>query len=88
MSEGTRFARAAALSYTEGDPAPRIVAMGAGREAERIKALAEEAGIHIVEDAALVALLEAGAATGEYIPPWCWDAVAKILAFVLSEERT
>ncbi len=81
-------AQAAALSYAEGDPAPRLLAVGAGREAERIVALARDAGIPIVEDPALAALLEAEAASGEYIPPWCWDAVAKILAFVLAEEHT
>lgn len=88
MAETTREARAAALSFEEGDPAPRALAIGAGREAERIVALARDAGIPIVEDPALAALLEAELASGEYIPPWCWDAVAKILAFVLAEEHT
>jgi flagellar biosynthesis protein len=52
----------------------------------RILAIAREAGIEIVEDPALAALLEAGTKIGDYIPPWCWEAVAKILAFVQARE--
>jgi len=63
------------------------LAKGRGWEAERIVALAREAGIEIVEDTALAALLDAGVKPGDFIPPWCWEAVAKILAFVLSEEE-
>ena len=63
------------------------MAKGRGREAERIIALAREAGIEIVEDSALTALLDAGVKPGDFIPHWCWEAVAKILAFVLSEEE-
>ena len=57
------------------------------REAEKIIALAREAGVEIVEDMALATLLDAGVKPGDFIPPWCWEAVAKILAFVLSEEE-
>jgi flagellar biosynthesis protein len=32
------------------------------------------------------ALLNAGK-TGDYIPQWCWDTVAKILAFVIAKEK-
>jgi hypothetical protein len=46
-----------------------------------------------VEDPALAALLDAargegiaGLKTGDIIPVWCWEAAAKILAFVLSKE--
>jgi flagellar biosynthesis protein len=62
-----------------------VLAAGRGREAEQILAIAGEAGIAIVEDPALAALLET-AKPGDYIPPWCWEAAAKILAFVLSKE--
>ncbi|MDR2020174.1 MAG: EscU/YscU/HrcU family type III secretion system export apparatus switch protein [Treponema sp.] len=77
---------AAALSYTPEDPAPRVVASGKNEEAMRILAVAREAGIEIVEDPSLAALLEAGTRAGDYIPPWCWEAVAKILAFVRAKE--
>ena len=73
--------------YNREEGVPRLLAKGKGREAERIIALAREAGIEIVEDTALAALLDAGIKPGDFIPPWCWEAVAKILAFVLSEEE-
>jgi flagellar biosynthesis protein len=78
---------AAALSYTLGETAPRLVASGRGREAERIISLAREAGIEIVEDPALAALLDVRINAGDFIPVWCWEAAAKILAFVLAKEK-
>jgi flagellar biosynthesis protein len=77
--------KAAAIAYTSPQPAPLLVAAGRDREAEQILALAREAGIAIVEDPALAAMLEA-AKPGDYIPPWCWEATAKILAFVFARE--
>ena len=79
--------KASALAYNQEEGVPRLLAKGKGREAERIIALAEEAGIEIVEDSALAALLDAGVKPGDFIPPWCWEAVARILAFVLSKEE-
>jgi flagellar biosynthesis protein len=77
--------KASALSYTPADLAPRIAASGKGREAEHILAVARSAGIEIVENPALAALLNE-VKPGDYIPSWCWEAVAKILAFVLIKE--
>ena len=74
---------ASALGYTPGDIAPVLLASGKGREADRIIEIAREAGIDIVEDASLAALLDTGAKPGDYIPPWCWEAAAKVLAFVM-----
>jgi flagellar biosynthesis protein len=48
--------------------------------------LAKEAGITIVEEPALAAMLTAGLKPGEYVPEWCWEAAAKILAYVISKE--
>ena len=73
--------------YNADEALPQLVAKGRGLEAERIIALAKEAGIEVVEDAALAALLDTGVKPGEFVPPWCWEALAKILAFVLSEEE-
>ena len=74
--------KAAALMYDENtDAAPRVVAAGRGRTAERIIETALEAEIPIVEDAALVSsllMLELG---GE-IPVELYRSVAKILAFL------
>ncbi|MDR2019911.1 MAG: EscU/YscU/HrcU family type III secretion system export apparatus switch protein [Treponema sp.] len=78
--------KAAALGYVPEEGVPRILASGRGREAERIIVLAETAGITIVEDGALAALLDA-VKPGDFIPPWCWEAAAKILAFVISKEK-
>ena len=77
---------ASAIDYNEKEGIPRLLAKGKGREAEKILALAREAGVEIVEDSSLAALLDAGVKPGDFIPPWCWEAVAKILAFVLSKE--
>jgi flagellar biosynthesis protein len=78
---------ASAIGYSPQDPAPRLLASGRDRTAERIIALAEEAGVVVVEDAALAVLLDSGVQTGDIIPVWCWDAAAKILAFVLKGEK-
>ena len=90
VSAGKQASRrqASALVYNPEEGIPRLLAKGRGPEAERIIALAREAGIEIVEDSALAALLDIGVKPGDFIPPWCWEAVAKILAFVLSEEKT
>ena len=79
--------KASAIIYNREEGVPRLLAKGRDREAEQIIALARKAGIEIVEDTALAALLDAGVKPGDFVPPWCWEAVAKILAFVLSEEE-
>jgi type III secretion system FlhB-like substrate exporter len=76
---------ASAIGYAPEEGAPRLLAQGRDRAAERIIAIAGEAGVPVLEDPALAALLESGIRPGELIPVWCWEAVAKILAFVLAE---
>ena len=78
--------KASAIAYNQEEGIPRLLTKGKGREAEKIIALAREAGIEIVEDTTLAALLDAGVKPGDFVPPWCWEAMAKILAFVLSKE--
>jgi type III secretion system FlhB-like substrate exporter len=78
---------ASAIGYTSGDPAPVLLASGRDREAERIIAIAQEAGVAVVEDAALAALLDTSAKPGDFIPSWCWEAAAKALAFVIKTEK-
>jgi type III secretion system FlhB-like substrate exporter len=73
---------ASAIGYDRQDPGPRLVAQGQGSGAERIVALARKAGIEVVEDPALAVMLDAGARVGDIIPVWCWEAAAKLLAFV------
>jgi len=79
--------KASAIVYNPEEGVPRLLAKGKGLDAERIIALAREAGIEIVEDRTLAALLDAGVKAGDFIPTWCWEALAKILALVISEEE-
>ena len=76
---------ASAIGYSKNDPAPVVLAQGKGREAEQIITVARQAGIAVIEDAPLAALLDTSAKAGDFIPPWCWEAAAKILAFVLKQ---
>jgi type III secretion system FlhB-like substrate exporter len=79
--------KAVALGYNPDEGLPRLLAKGRGPEAERIIKIAREAGVEIVEDTALASLLEAGVKPGDWLPVWCWEAVAKILAFILTKEK-
>lgn len=63
------------------------MASGRGREAERIIGMARKAGVLVVEDPALAFLLDTGVKPGEFIPSQCWEAVARILAFILKKEK-
>ncbi len=74
--------KAAALGYDRAkDRAPRLLASGKGRIAERIEEIAREADIPVVEDAALVSALLV-LELGEEIPEELYQAVAKVLAFI------
>ena len=74
--------RAAALGYDRArDEAPRLLAAGKGRMAERIVEIARDADIPVVEDVALVSALMV-LELGEEIPTELYQAVAKILAFI------
>jgi flagellar biosynthesis protein len=77
---------ASAIGYNPEERIPRIIASGQGREAEQIIALAQKAGVTIVEDPALAMVLADGFKPGDYVPEWCWEATAKILAFVFAKE--
>ena len=81
--------RAAALSYNQYmDRAPKVVAKGQGLIAEKIIELAKKHNIPIVEDPLLVdSLIKID--LYEEIPPHLYEAVAKIVAFILrySEKR-
>jgi len=80
--------RASALKYVEGDYAPRIIASGKGKTADHILELAEQAGVTIIEDANLAAMLTENMSVGDYIPPWCWELVAKVFAIIKNEEQS
>ncbi|MDR2943011.1 MAG: EscU/YscU/HrcU family type III secretion system export apparatus switch protein [Treponema sp.] len=78
---------ASAIGYKPGDYAPSLLASGRGRTAEQIIAVAQSAGVAVIEDSALAALLDTSAKPGDFIPPWCWSAAAKILAFVMKTDN-
>ena len=78
---------AVAIGYSPEDPAPQLLASGRDRKAERIIAIAQQAGVAVVEDVALAAMLNmwtdnSSTKPGDYVPHWCWEATAAILAFV------
>jgi flagellar biosynthesis protein len=77
---------ASAVGFQEEDAGPRLLASGRGRTALKIIAIAREAGVAVVEDPALAVLLDVEVKVGDIIPAWCWEATAKILAFVYSQE--
>ena len=80
MPEGEPRRRATALRYVEGSEAPEVVATGAGEIARRIVAAAEEAGVPVREDPALVEAL-AKLDVGRTIPPELYVAVAEALVW-------
>lgn len=74
--------KAAALRYEHGrDQAPRVVAKGRGKIAEKIVALAHEHSVPLVEDRNLVQMLEALDVDTD-IPAELYRAVAEVLVFV------
>ena len=74
--------KAAALRYALGkDQAPRVVAKGRGKIAEKIVALAREHNVPLVEDRNLMQMLEALDVDIE-IPTELYQAVAEVLVFV------
>lgn len=74
---------AVALQYDpEISPAPIVVAMGERKLAERIKKLARDAGVPMVENKPVARALLATSTLGKPIPPALYAAVAEILAYV------
>ncbi len=74
---------AVALRYRpDEDRAPRVTAKGKGEQADRIRALARENGVPIVENVPLARLLYKRVKIGRTIPAETFKAVAAVLAFV------
>jgi flagellar biosynthetic protein FlhB len=74
---------AIALSYVAGEmTAPKVIAKGAGYIAEKIKGIAAEYNIPLVEDKPLAQVLYKTLEIGEMIPPHLYQAVSEILAYV------
>jgi flagellar biosynthetic protein FlhB len=76
---------AIAVRYTQGeDNAPVVVAKGKRLIAERIRDVAKQNGIPIVEDKPLARSLYDVVEPGQQIPEEFFAAVAEILAYVYS----
>jgi flagellar biosynthesis protein FlhB len=75
---------AVALRYDRGMASPKVVAMGADLIAERIKQVAREAGVPLVENVHLARALFKSVEVGEEIPVELYQAVAEVLAYVYS----
>jgi flagellar biosynthesis protein FlhB len=63
--------------------APKVVAKGADFMAERIKKVAREHGVPIVENVTLARALYANSEVGDMIPGDLFEAVAEVLAYLI-----
>jgi flagellar biosynthesis protein FlhB len=78
---------AVALAYTAERGAPKVVAKGKGEVARRIREEAEKHHIPMVRDVTLARTLEATCKVDQEIPADLYEAVARLLAFVLTLGR-
>jgi flagellar biosynthetic protein FlhB len=68
--------------------APKVLAKGMNFVAERIKEEAEKHNIPIVEDKPLAQTMYKMVEVGQEIPPDLYKAVAEVLAYVMSMDRS
>ncbi|MBQ7943262.1 MAG: flagellar biosynthesis protein FlhB [Lachnospiraceae bacterium] len=81
ITNPTHFA--VAIKYSpEENAAPIVVAKGADYLAQKIKAVARENKIEIVENKPLARMLYANVEIGQEVPPELYQAVAEVLAMV------
>ncbi|PID81077.1 flagellar biosynthesis protein FlhB [bacterium DOLZORAL124_64_63] len=74
---------AVALKYEAGkSAAPKVTAKGRGHVAARIREIAKDAGVPLVEDKPLARTLFRNVEIGDIIPPDLYRAVAEVLAYV------
>jgi flagellar biosynthesis protein FlhB len=79
---------AVALRYVQGEtPAPICVAKGVDEVALRIRAVAEENSVPVVEDPPLARALYAAIDLDETIPREHYEAVARIVGFIMGKGR-
>ena len=86
MAQFERRKKAVALEYEAGDTAPKVIATGQGKLAERIIEVAQEANVPVHKDAKLAESLSI-LDIGEYIPPELYSIVAEVLVFVDNMDR-
>jgi flagellar biosynthesis protein FlhB len=79
---------AIALKYdTDVAPAPYVLALGQRKIAQRIKELAFQHGVPVIENKPLARALIASAQVGSVIPVEMYLAVAEVLAFVMKQRE-
>ena len=79
---------AVALRYEPGEtPAPMCVAKGMDKIALKIRDLAREHGVEVIEDPPLARALFASVEIDQSIPRQHFEAVAKIIGFILGQRR-
>ena len=74
---------AVALKYDPSKGAPRVVAKGAGEVAAKLREIAAEARVPLVQDIPLARALHASCELGQEVPAQLFTAVARVLAFVM-----
>jgi flagellar biosynthetic protein FlhB len=77
---------AVALRYESDKGAPRVVAKGAGVIATKIRERAQQARVPLVQDIPLARALHGACEVGQEIPAELYQAVAQVLAYVLSRK--
>ena len=75
------------LRYEPGSVAPVVVAKGAGAVADRIKAVAAEHGVPVLQDKPLARALYKATEVGDTIPAEMFRVVAEVLATVYAAKR-
>jgi flagellar biosynthetic protein FlhB len=79
---------AVALRYEAGEaPAPICVAKGIDSLALKIREIAEQAGVPVIEDPPLARALYAAVEIDDIIPAAHYEAVAKVIGFILNAGR-
>ena len=81
ITNPTHFA--VAIKYDpEVSDAPIVIAKGADNLAQRIKKIARDSNVEIIENKPLARMLYANVEIGEMVPPELYQAVAEVLAMV------
>lgn len=87
MTSRKEYDKAVALRYKPGlEQAPRVIAAGKGKIAEKIIRIAKEHNIHVHNDPDLVEMLSELEINSE-IPPELYVVVSEILVFIYSLNR-
>lgn len=81
-----KLKQAIALEYDPNDSAPKVIATGRGKVAERIIEKANESNVPVHKDDKLADTLSK-LDIGEFIPPELYEVVAEVLVFVDQMEK-